>query len=835
VNAKWWETVWQDVRYGARLLRVNPGFAAVAILSLALGIGANTAIFQLLDAVRLRSLPVKDPQELAFVRIHERHWGSGSFTGFYSWLTNPQWEQIRDQQKSLSPIAAFAGDMQNLARGGEVHNAFTLMVSGDFFKTLGVQAMLGRVLDASDDKRGCAQPGAVISHAFWQREYAGDPRVLEKSLTLEGTPFPIIGVTPADFYGIDVGRYYDVAVPLCAEPLINGEYSHINSPRTRRTWWLGVVGRLRAGVSVKQASAEMAAISPAVWQETLPPEYDADSAKHYKEYRLEAIDGTSGISSLRSNYEDPLWILLGITGLVLLIACANLANLILARASVREREIAVRLAIGARRVRVVRQLMAENLLLAVTGAAAGALLAQGVSRLLVSFLSTGINRVFVDLAIDWRVLGFATALAVITCLLFGLAPALRATRMPPSAVMNTAGRGLTATREGFGMRRSLVVAQIALSLVLAASAFLFVRSLRNLLTVDAGFQQQGLMTVEVDFSKVAVPKEQRIEFKRQLLERMRALPETESAAQVEEAPMSGNTWQQDIEINGQSKSNAKLNRISPGYFRTMGTPLLAGRDFNAQDTATSPLVAIVNQAFAKKVFGGDAMGRTFHLSHNVGDPDPAYEVVGVVANSKYTDIHEDLGPIGFFPAMQDKRPDEGEEIMIRSSGSLEALTAAARRSFREASPAISIEFHALQTQIRNGLLRERLMANLSGIFGGLAAVLAVIGIYGVMAYMVTRRTGEIGVRMALGATPGNIIRMVLKEAWVLLALGSVIGIALTIVATRTAQSLLFGLKAHDPWSLAMAAAALVAITVLASYLPARRAAAIEPMRALREE
>ena len=829
------ETVWQDVRYGARLLRLNPAFAAVAILSLALGIGANTAIFQLLDAVRMRSLPVKDPHELAFVRIHERQHGSGRFHGYYSWLTDPQWEQIRDQQKSFSSVGAFGADNFNLARGGEAHNAFTLMVSGDFFATLGVNPLMGRLLNAADDQKGCSLPGAVISYGMWQREYGGAADVLAKKLTLEGAPFQIVGVTPPDFYGIDVGRYYDVAVPICSEPLIDGEGSLLNDPNTRRNWWLGVVGRLKPGVTVQQASAQMSALSSPVFEATIPPQYPAESHKHYLEYKLESISAANGVSDLRRQYEDPLWILLGITGLVLLVACANLANLILARASVRQREIAVRLAMGARRVRLIRQLMAENLLLALIGAAGGALIAQGVSRLLLSFLGTEGHQAFLQLAMDWRVLGFTTAVASLTCILFGLAPALRATNMTPAAVMNAAGRGLTATREGFGFRRSLVVAQIALSLVLAAGAILFTRSLHNLITVDPGFQQDGVLIVYMDFSKLKIPKDQRTAYKQQLLERLRALPEVRAAAQVEEPPMSGFGWSQNVRVKGEDKSNSLLDRVSPGYFKAMDTALLAGRDFNEQDTATSPKVAIVNETFAKKYFGGNALGQTFHLDHNVGDPDPEYQVVGVVADSKYYDIHEAFSPIAYFPAAQDRSPDQSQGIVVRAAGSVDSLVPALRQSFHEASPAINIEFHVLQTWIRDSLLRERLMASLSGIFGGLAAVLAVIGMYGVMAYMVARRTGEIGVRMALGATPGKIVGMVVKEAWVLLVIGAVIGVGLTIAATRTAQSLLYGLKGWDPASLAMAALALVAVTILASYIPARRAAAIEPMRALREE
>lgn len=826
------ETLRQDLHYAARLLRTNPGFATVAILSLTLGIGANTAIFQLLDAVRLRTLPVKDPQELAFVRISNRHWTSGRFNGWYSWLTNPQWEQIRDQQQAFSSIFAFGGERLNLARGGEAHFANVMWVSGEAFSTLGVPAMLGRVLNASDDRRGCPAPAAVISYGFWQRQFGGNRSALGSTLWLEGHAFDIVGVTPANFFGIDVGRYYDVAIPICSEPIVNGEYSQVDK---RRDWWLGIMGRLKPGWNLEKATAQLAAISPAVFEATIPSEYDADGIKHYREYKLEAIPGATGTSSLRREYEDPLWLLLGIAALVLLIACANLANLILARASARQAEIAVRLALGASRARLIRQLLSESLMMSIIGAVCGALLAQILTRFLVSFLSTGGSQVFVNLAVDWRILGFTAALAMLTCMLFGLTPALRATSVAPNQVMNTASRGLTSSRERFGLRRALVVSQIALSLVLVAGALLFVRSLRNLTSVDAGFSQAGILIVDVDFSKFYVAKDQRNEYKRQILEGTAAVPGIEDAALVALAPISGNGWGQTVVLNGQEKGGSDLNRVSPGYFRTMGTPLIAGRDFNSEDTATSPQVAIVNQAFEKKYLGGNALGKTFKLDHNVGEPDPTYEVVGVVKNSKYYDMREHFRPIGFFPQAQDWRPDQFTEIVIRSGVPFETLTPAIKRRMAEINPEISIDFHVFKTQIRDGLLRERLMAALSGFFGGLAGLLAVIGLYGVVAYMVARRTNEIGIRMALGATPENVLSMILREAGTLLGFGLASGAIVMIPASRTAKAMLFGLKPYDPATLVFAVVGLGAVAIAASYIPARRAAALQPMTALREE
>ncbi len=719
----------QDLRYGARLLRTNPGFAAVAILSLALGIGANTAIFQLLDAVRMRSLPVKDAQELAFVRISNRTWNFGQYHGWYSWVTNPMWEEVRARQQGFSSMFAFGGERLNMAHGGEARFANTVFVSGDAFTTLGVPPLLGRVFTPADDQRSCSSPGAVIGYGYWQREFGGAADAVGRKITVEGHPFDVIGVTPANFYGVDVGRTWDVMVPLCAEPIVYGESSMLLK---RHSYWLGMMGRLKPGWSLRQATAQLEAVSPVVFGAVIPPVYDAERQKKFVEYKLGAFPAANGTSSLRRDYENPLWLLLGIAGLVLLIACANLANLILARASAREREIAVRLALGASRSRLIRQLLSESLLLAVAGAISGAVLAQIVSRSLVRYISTTGSTIVLDLGMDWRLLGFTTGLALLTCVLFGLTPALRATRISAAGVMTAGGRGLTATRERFSVRRLLVVSQIALSLVLVAGALLFVRTLRNLLTLDAGFQQTGILIVDVDFSKFDLPKDQRELYKQQILERMRTVPGVDSAALADNVPISGYGWDQNILISGQKKGDSLLNRVSPGYFRTMGTPLIAGRDFNDGDTATSPKVAIVDESFAKRYLGGDAIGKTFHLDSFQGEDDPEYQIVGVVKDSKYYDLREDSQPIGYFPEMQDPHPGQGTEVMIRSTAPFAALTGALKHRFEEINPMISIDFHVFQTQIRDGLLRERLMATLSGFFGILAGLLATIGLYGVI-------------------------------------------------------------------------------------------------------
>ena len=831
-------TLWQDLRFGVRLLRLNPGFAAIAVLSLALGIGANTAIFQLLDAVRLRTLPVKNPQELAVVRIEERHWGSGNFRGEYfdSELTNALWEQIRDHQEAFSGIFAWASDQVNLALGGEARYARANWVSGDYFRVLGEQPILGRVFDAQQDKRGCGSgPGAVISYGFWQREYGGDASIVGRKITLEGHPFEIIGVTAPGFYGIEIGRSYDAAVLVCSEPLIRSEFSLYDE---RHGYWLSAMGRLKPGWTLARATAQLKSMSPAVLEATIPPSYPADAVKKYLAYRFIATRADNGFSSVREEYQNPLWMLLTIAGLVLLIACANLANLMLARASAREREIGVRLSLGASRGRLIGQMLVESLLLAALGAVFGIVLSQGLTRLMVAFLSTANQRMFVELYPDWRVLAFTSGLAILTCAIFGLTPALRATRVAPVTVLKSTGRGMTSGRERFALRRVLVVSQVALSLVLLVGAMLFVRTLRNLLTVDPGFQQQGVLVANLDLTALHLARDRRVEVKRELLERVRAIPGVEGAADTNIVPIGGNGWNEEIVTEGpeKRKGTPAFSRVTPGYFKTMKTPLLAGREFDDHDDKNSPKVAIVNETFVKKILnGGNPIGVRFHMEGFVGKATPTYEVVGLVKDTKYQDLREEPLPIAFVAAAQEENPDQYAWFVIRSSGALSATLPMVKEALMQNAPEASIEFHVLSTQIRDSLLRERLMATLSGFFGFLAALLATVGLYGVISYTVARRTNEIGIRMALGAQRGNVLGMILREAGMLLAIGLVVGAGLALAAGRAATSLLYGLKPYDPLTIALAMLALAAVAVAASFLPAQRASRLDPMVALRDE
>jgi putative ABC transport system permease protein len=816
----------QDLRFGLRLLRNSPGFAIAAILSLTLGIGANTAIFQLLDAVMLRTLPVAAPQQLA--EVHMYHQGRmGNVVARQKEFSSAIWEQLERRQQAFSEISAWSTERFDLRNGGEARFVDGLWVSGNFFRVLQISPILGRLISRSDDYRGCGIQSVVISYGFWQREYGGRADILGNKLALDGQPFQIIGVTPANFYGLEVGRNFDVAVPLCSEPAVQGESPWTNSATT---WWLAAIARLKPGWSFERATAQLAAIAPGIFAATLPSAYDTDAREHYLRFSFSALPAATGVSDLRREYQTPLFILLAISGLVLLIACANLANLMLARASARQREMALRMALGASRARLIRQMLIESLLLATIGAALSIFLAQALSRGLVTFIS-----IFLPLTLDIRVLAFTMGLAVFTCLLFALTPALQAARSDPGSMMKGVGRCVTVGREGFLVRRALIVCQVALSLVLLMAALLFVRTFRNLVVLNPGFHQDNLLVGDFDFSNLKLPVERRVDYKRELLENIRKLPSVSMAAETVIVPMSGSGWEGFINIPeaGIYRKLVNFSRVSSGYFKTLETPLLVGRDFNENDTLTSPPVAIVNEKFARIVFGNDnPIGRSFRISQM---PDKIYQIVGLVADTKYRDLREDFNAIVFLAANQDQSPDPDSAILIRSNEPVSTLISALKESSNRMSPGIVLNFTVFRTSVLNGLLRERLMATLSGFYGALAAMLAMVGLYGIVSYMVVRRRNEFGIRMAMGASGGNILTMILRESLGLVATGLVIGTILAVIGGRAARAMLFGVDAADPISLLLAIGGLTLVAMVASLLPAVRATGIHPMQVLREE
>jgi putative ABC transport system permease protein len=816
----------QDLRYAIRALRSSPGFSAVAILSLALGIGANTAIFSLIDAVMLRSLPVSHPQELLRVTMAAM---GGSFT-------NPQWEQLRDRQDVLSGVFAYGGTRFNLSRGGESRMTTGNWVSGDYFSTLGVGSLLGRTLTRADDRRGC--PGvAVLNYDFWRREYAGNPDVLDKTISLDGHPFQIVGVVQPGFSGVDVGRPLDVIVPLCSEAITRGQNSALDRPSI---WWLNVIGRPKSGMSPLQVAARLKTLAPDVMKVTLPPRWRAEDQQSYLRRTFDTQPAANGLSFLRRQYRPALIALMVMVGVVLLIACANVANLLLARATVRRREVAIRLALGCGRGRLIRQLLTESLLLSLAGAALGILFAKWGGQLLVGFLSSSGNQVFLDLAIDARVLAFTVAVALATGVLFGLAPAWRSTQVQPHVAMKANARGIAEGHTRFSLVKALVLAQVALSLVLVVGAGLMLGTLRTLATLDPGFQRDHVLLVTADLRPGKYPPARLPSVYREMLDRLRVIPSVRSASSSNLTPIGNSSWNDEIIVDGytaKSRDDATVyfNQVSPGYFETLGTPLVTGRDFNEHDSPGSAKVAMINETMARKFFASvNPLGRHLRVQNGktIGPP---LEIVGVVKDAKYRSLREEILPTAYLPMSQDSEPDVFVNFELQASGPAAALIPGVKEAIGQVNRDVTLGFVTLATQVGESLNRERLLATLSGFFGGLALLLAAIGLYGVMSYNVSRRRSEIGIRMALGAGQSTVLRMVLGEVALLAGAGLIVGLGAALAATRLMSTFLYGLKATDPATLLLAAAVLAAVAALAGYLPARRASRLDPMVALREE
>jgi predicted permease len=635
----------------------------------------------------------------------------------------------------------------------------------------------------------------------------------------------IVGITPPEFFGIAVGDRFDLALPFC-QP---------KDGLRRDIFEVSVMGRLKPGSTIERASAAMAVLSPGIFAATVPPGRDPRTDRMYKHFRLAAYPASTGVSGARETYDKSLWLLLAITGLVLLIACANLANLMLARASAHGREIAVRLALGASRGRLLRQLLAESGLLAGMGCGLGIALSQTLCRVLLwSVLPEG-QTVELRIVTDWRVLLYASAAAVLSCVIFGALPALRASSASPATAMKAGGRGMTAGRERFSLQRLMVVTQISVSLVLLVAALLFVRSFRNLMTFDPGMRESGIVTGFLGFWQSNLPPQRWLEFKRELLDEVRATPGVLNAATTTNAPLLGSSWEHGVRM-GVVEGNSKFTWVSPGYFDTMGIPVVRGRGFNENDTETSTRVAVVNQTFVRRFLGSaDPIGHTLRTIQEPNYPSTVYEIVGVIPDTQYNDLRGKTPPMTFAPASQLPAPGPWTGLMIHSNAPPAAMSATIKRRLSARHPDVIVELGDFQKDIRDGLQRERMMATVSGFFGVLAALLAMVGLYGVISFLVARRRNEIGIRLALGAERGQVVAMVMREAARLLAIGVVTGAALSLLAGRGAGSLLFGLKPYDPLTLVAAALLLALIAAVASFLPARRASKLDPMVALRDE
>lgn len=831
---RWVEELTQDLRYGVRTLRRSPVFTAVVVLSLSLGTGANAAIFQLVNAVRLQSLPVERPGELVSIGVDRHGKGRvGRGVRGRSIHTEPLWQALRAEQQAFTSVFAWGTSSWDLATSGEYRPARGFYVSGNYFDALGVKPHAGRLLNDADDQKGCGSPVAVLSHGFWQARYGGDPGVVGRPIMLDRRPFEVVGVAPAGFFGVEVGRTFDVAIPMCAEPLIRAGDAGTGVPSF---WWLDVMGRLKPGWTAERAGAHLAAISPGIFNATVSPRYNAEQAGTYKSFNFTAVPAQTGVSNLRTDYAMHLWVLLGATGLVLLITCANLANLMLARATAREREIAVRLAIGASRWRIVRQMVSESLLIAALGAIGGGLLARWLSEGLVTFLSTDSNRIFMDLSPDWRVFAFLAGLAATACLLFGLSPALKATGTNPGKGMQAGGRSSTEGRQAFAVRRGLVVLQVALSLVLVVGAVLFGRSLRNLSAVDYGFRLEGILATNIDLRRTAVTEEGRQQAFAAIMARIRAVPGVIRASEIFIVPMSNSDWNGRIVVDGALQDTpAHFNQVGGEYFATTETALIAGRTFDTRDRIGSTVVAVVNETFARKYFNGEnPVGKRFSLEPSPGETLPAYEIIGLARDTKYLDLRERPRPIAYIATTQEARLPPWFDLIVRTDLPQASITPSLTRAILEVTPGAAVDYTTITSYVQDAIVTERLMATLSAFFGALAMLIATIGLYGVMSYMVTRRKVEIGVRMALGADPASVVRMVLGESGTLLAAGVAAGLVLAFLVSRYADALLFGVKSWDPVSFALAAAALAAVSLVAAWIPARRASRLAPTIALRE-
>ncbi|MGH9743304.1 MAG: ABC transporter permease, partial [Candidatus Acidiferrum sp.] len=679
---RWIETAFQDLRFAVRTLRKSPAFTLTAILTLALGIGANTAIFQLLDAVRLRSLPVKDPGSLVKVEIKGGLHGFGWYENDTS-LSTPLWDQIRKQKGAFSALFTWASRRYAVGRGDEEKLVDGMWVSGEMFPALGIVPVRGRLFTPEDDQPDCGTSAAVISYAYWQSAFGGKDSAIGSTLVIYNHPVPIIGVTPPGFFGLNVGKDFQVALPNCS---MTGFIPGDGTLTRRDTFWLEIMGRLKPGWTMQQAAGQLDAASPGIFEDTVPGGYSAPLLDDYRKFRLTAYPGRNGMSAPGEAYDASLWLLLGTTGLVLLIACANLANLMLAKASTREKEMAVRLALGASRGRIKQQLLLESLVLAVGGSLLGIGLASFFSRIVVKFLNTEQDPFFLAMHIDWRVLSFTAFMAVSTCLLFGLAPAFRSSRAEPGSVLKSGGRSMTAGRQRFSFQQALVVSQIALSMVLLAGALLFVRSFWNLMTLNPGFRESGVLRVYLNFRRLDLPPERYESFKRDLLGQIQSIPLVESAATSTHVPLDGSSWSLGVRIGGEEGSS-KFTWVSPGYFHTMQIPFISGRDFNALDTEKSPPAVIVSETFVRQFLGGgNGLGTIIRTVAEPHYPATTYQIVGVVKDTKYGGLRDAIPPEAFVPALQYPEKIYLTNVFIRSSAPPGEVIEATRAKLKQLFP-----------------------------------------------------------------------------------------------------------------------------------------------------
>jgi len=803
------EEMFQDLRFGVRIMLKHKVLTAVAALSLALGIGANTAIFSLLDALLLKTLPVKNPEQLVFVG------------GLDYQYPDPVYREMSEKNTVFSGIFTYNWVEATVNDGSQAERVSAQLVSGDFFTVLGVGPHLGRVFTDADDQTPGAHFVTVISYDYWRGRFGADPNIVGKKISINTRPFTIIGVSAQGFNDVDVGAAAALRVPMMMKDLMQ-------DPRNDTP----VMARLKPGISIEQAQ-----VAADILFQNIVRAYGANSlSNRYSDAsRIELSSAGRGVSALelRGRYLQPLFLLLCLVGMVLLIACLNVANLLLARAAARRKEIAVRLAVGAGRFRLIRQLLTESCLLSTFGGALGLVFARTGTAVLLRYIP--ITR---EIKLDLRMLGITIVVTVLTSILFGLTPALQATRFDLIPALKNDAAGTAGGSRKLELRRLLVVLQVALSLVLLVCGGLFVRSFQNLKEVDLGYTSDQIVSMSLALGRSGYKTDQQRSFYQQLSERLRALPGVKSATYTNSMPLEPKPYgkeEGEFEVPGShsppnEKPTALMHPITPQFFATFGIPLLRGRDFNWQDSVGRVYkVVIVNDRFARYFFGNENP-----LGKRISVAGFEFEIVGIVGNARLSSLKETMSRAVYYPAFTALLANQ--RLCVRARGDAGALIAAIRNEVRQLDPNLPVyDIKTFADQIDESISRERMIALLSSFFGLFALLLAGLGLYGVMAYAVSRRAREIGIRMALGAQAGNVLWLVLRETLLLVAIGIAIGLPVALAATRLTKGLLFGLTANDPLTITLAPLVMIAIAAMAGYLPARRAAQVDPMVAVRQD
>jgi predicted permease len=831
-------TMLQDLRYAVRSLRKAPLFTAVAVFSLALGIGANTAIFTLINQLILQLLPVQHPEELVLLTARGAHYGNNNGSNAISY---PMYQDFRDKNEVFRGMFCRYGDLFSLTTGGRTELVNGELVSGNYFPVLGVGAALGRVFTAQDDLMQGGHPIAVLSYGFWKTRFGGDPGVLGKRIVVDGYPLTIVGVSQAGFDGVEPGSTVQIRVPMTMKKeVIPGQFYSLNSRRGR---FVQAFARLKPGTTLERAKAGLQPLFHQMLQMEVQQKEFSRATEYTKQQFLkmsmDVLPASKGRSSLRQQFYNPLMALMAIVALVLLIACSNVANLLIARATARQKEIAVRLALGASRRRLIGQLLEESVLLSAAGGAAGLGLAVLMDKTLIGFLPAGVTAVTLSSTPDLRVLGFTLAVSVLTGLIFGLAPAIQSTRPELAGTLKDQA-GAVVGGTSVLLRKSLVVAQVALSLLLLIGAGLFVQSLKNLKGVNPGFRTENLVSFSVDPLLNGYKDERCFQFYRQLTDRLTQLPGVTSAALAIMPVLDGDEWDSTYTVEGYTAKQGEsvdphMQFVSPGFFDTLGIGVLVGRDFTLRDEKGAPKVGIVNERFARRYFGGvNPIGR--HIG-NGGDPGARLdiEVVGVVKDTRYESMREEVPYEVYLPYRQLSFV-QGMTAYLRAQGDPAGLFPTLRQVVREVDSNVPVyRLRTLEQQVDKSLVTERMLAMLATVFGCLATVLAAVGLYGVMAYMVARRTREIGIRMALGASRASVMRMVLVEVLWLTGIAVALALPASLLLGMAVRSQLFGISSSDPMTMFVATLIIAIVAVASALLPARRAAKIDPIVALRYE